>query len=502
MNTQHFDTLIIGAGLSGIGTAVHLNQGHPERSLAILERRERLGGTWDLFRYPGIRSDSDMASFGYRFKPWNSSKVLADGPSICRYIGETAQEHGLLDKIQYGLKVVESNWSSAQQRWRLTAERTGSGERQHFTCRFLINCSGYYNYDAGYRPSFAGEDDFKGQIVHPQQWPENLDYAGKKVLVIGSGATAVTVVPTMAKTAAHVTMLQRSPSYVFSLPDTDRMAITLRKFLPQNLAYRIVRGRNIAFQRGLYLACRRWPKQMRRFLLNQVRKQVGPDVDMRHFSPNYMPWDERLCAVPDGDLFVALREKRASMVTDQIDRFTADGVRLKSGNEIKADIIVTATGLNIQMLGGMDLKVDDVPTPLNRQMTYKGALVQNIPNFMWVFGYTNAPWTLKSDIAGRYLNRLFDYMDARGLGVVTPRDTQDNATDGGILDSLQSGYVQRGKAHLPRQGRSGPWQVLMHYGKDKKVLLDAPIDDGCLEFRAAQAAPVTSAPLHTQAAAA
>lgn len=490
MNTQHFDTLIIGAGLSGIGTAVHAHQGHPERSLAILERRERLGGTWDLFRYPGIRSDSDMASFGYRFKPWNSDKVLADGPSIRQYIGETAQEHGLLDKIQYGVKVVESNWSSQQQRWTLIAERSDSGEKQAYVCKFLINCSGYYNYDQGFRPRFPGEDNFKGQIIHPQQWPENLDYAGKKVLVIGSGATAVTVVPNMARTAAHVTMLQRSPSYVYSLPDTDKMAIALRRFLPQDWVYKIVRGRNVAFQSALYLACRRWPKQMRKFLLAQVQKQVGPEFDMRHFSPKYMPWDERLCAVPDSDLFVALREKRASMVTDQIDTFTADGVRLKSGQEIQADIIVTATGLNIQMLGGMNLKVDGVTTPLNQQMTYKGALVQNIPNFMWVFGYTNAPWTLKSDIAGRYLTRLFKHMDARGLGVVTPRDTQSNRTDGGILDSLQSGYVQRGKDHLPRQGRGGPWKVLMHYGKDKKVLLDAPIDDGCLEFQAAKSPSV------------
>lgn len=486
MNTQYFDTLIIGAGLSGIGTAVHLKQGHPERSLAILERRERLGGTWDLFRYPGIRSDSDMASFGYRFKPWNSTKVLADGPSVRQYIAETAQEHGLLDKIRYGLKVVESDWSSAQQRWLVTVERTDTGERQHYACRFLINCSGYYNYDAGFRPSFPGEEDFKGQIVHPQQWPENLDYAGKRVLVIGSGATAVTVVPAMARTARHVTMLQRSPSYVFSLPDTDTMAKVLGKFLPSSWVYRIARGRNIAVQRGLYLACRRWPQMMRKFLIGQVRKQVGPDFDMRHFSPRYMPWDERLCAVPDGDLFVALREQRASVVTDHIDCFTAHGVRLKSGQEIQADIIVTATGLNIQMLGGMDLKVDHVPTPLHGQMTYRGALVEGVPNFMWVFGYTNAPWTLKSDIAGRYLNRLFDHMDAHGLSVVTPRDTQGNALDDGILDSLQSGYVQRGKDSLPRQGRSGPWKVLMHYGKDKKALLEAPIDDGYLVFQRAQ----------------
>ncbi len=486
MSPQHFDILIIGAGLSGIGTAVHLRQEHPQRSMAIIERRERMGGTWDLFRYPGIRSDSDMASFGYRFKPWNSDKVLADGPSIRSYIKETAEEYGLAEKIQYGLEITEANWSSTQQCWQLRAEHGATGEVRTMTCQFLINCSGYYNYAQGYRPSFEGEADFQGQIIHPQHWPENLDYAGKKVVVIGSGATAVTVVPAMAKTAAHVTMLQRSPSYVFSLPDNDKMAMTLRRILPGEMAYRIVRGRNIAVQRGLYLACRRWPKRMRKFLIGQVRKQVGPDFDMRHFTPRYMPWDERLCAVPDGDLFSALREGRASMETDTIERFTANGIRLASGKELEADIIISATGLNLQMMGDMQLKIDDAPTQLNQKMTYKGAMIQDVPNFLWVFGYTNAPWTLKSDIAGRYLCRLMRHMDAQGAGVAVPRaDADAAALDEGILDSLQSGYVQRGRDSLPRQGRAAPWQVLMHYGKDKKVLLDEPIDDGCMEFQPA-----------------
>ena len=494
MSPQHFDILIIGAGLSGIGTAVHLRREHPQRSMAIIERRARLGGTWDLFRYPGIRSDSDMASFGYRFKPWDSDKVLADGPSIRSYITETAKEHGIAETIQYGLNITASNWSSEQQRWVLRAEDVETGESRTLTCHFLINCSGYYNYAEGYRPHFEGEEDFKGQIVHPQHWPEQLDYAGKRVVVIGSGATAVTVVPAMAREAAHVTMLQRSPSYVFSLPDTDKMAMALRRYLPRGLAYRIVRGRNIAVQRGLYLACRRWPKRMRKFLIGQVRKQVGPDFDMRHFTPRYMPWDERLCAVPDGDLFVALREGRASVETDTIERFTENGILLKSGKQLEADIIITATGLNLQMMGGMELTVDDAPMPLNEQMTYKGAMIQNVPNFLWVFGYTNAPWTLKSDIAGRYLCRLLRHMDEHGNAVAVPRDDSGaNALDEGILDSLQSGYVQRGKASLPRQGRSGPWRVLMHYGKDKKVLLDEPIDDGCLEFQPVRAAAADSA---------
>lgn len=482
-NTQHYDVLIIGAGLSGVGTAVRLSHEQPQRSLALLERRATLGGTWDLFRYPGIRSDSDMASFGYSFKPWNSDKVLADGTAIREYIAEAAEEAGLLDKIQYDLKVTESNWSSEQQRWNLSALNERSGETQRYSCNFLINCSGYFNHDKGFRPSFPGEQDFKGKIIHPQQWPKDLDYAGKQVLVIGSGATAITLLPAMANTAKHVTMLQRSPSYVFSVPNNDKMAVGMRKFLPAKLAFSLIRRRNLFVQRGLYLACRKWPNMMRKFLLNGVRKRVGPDFDMRHFTPRYMPWDERLCAVPDADLFVALREKRASVVTDHIDRFTEAGLRLKSGQELKADIIIAATGLNLQMMGGMELKVDDVPMALNKLMAYKGALIQNIPNFMWVFGYTNAPWTLKSEIASRYLCRLFDYMDQRKLAVVTPRDHENNALDDGIMDSLQSGYVQRDKHCLPRQGKEAPWQVTMHYGKDKKVLLDQPIEDHRLEFQ-------------------
>ena len=484
MNKQHFDILTIGAGLSGIGTAAHLHREHPQRSMAIIERRERLGGTWDLFRYPGIRSDSDMASFGYGFKPWNSDKVLADGDSIRNYIGETAEEYGLLDKIQYGLQITESNWSSKQQLWQITAKHTATGETRHYTCNFLINCSGYFNHDEGFRPQFPGEENFAGQIIHPQQWPENLDYAGKRVLIIGSGATAITLVPTMAKTAGHITMLQRSPSYIFALPNTDKIAMSLRKLLPAKAAFKVIRSRNILFQRALYLACRRWPEKMRKMLLKHVEKRIGDDVDINHFSPKYMPWDERLCVVPDGDLFTALKEKRATIVTDHIETFTNEGVRLKSGKEISADIIVSATGLKLQMMGGMELKIDDKPMPLNEQMTYKGALIQNVPNFMWVFGYTNAPWTLKSEIAGRYLCNLLSYMDANNLASATPRDSGNNITDDGILDSLQSGYVQRDKDCLPRQGLTGPWKVLMHYGKDKKMLVDQPINDGLLEFEA------------------
>jgi monooxygenase len=482
MNTQHFDVLIIGAGLSGIGTACQVSAEHPNKTIAVLERRERLGGTWDLFRYPGIRSDSDMYSFGYKFRPWQELKVLADGPSIRQYIADTAAEYGIDKKIHYGLKIVTANWSTAESRWTVTALHEATGETRNYTCGFLVSCTGYYNYDAGFLPTFPGVDRFKGRCVHPQQWPEDLDYTGKKVVVIGSGATAVTLVPTMAGDAEHITMLQRSPSYIFSVPAFDKISEVLGRFLPDKWVWNLARKRNIAVQRYLYLACRRWPTQMRRVLLGQVRRHVGPDFDMSHFTPSYMPWDERLCAVPDANLFKVLRSGEASIVTDQIDTFTEKGILLKSGQELEADIIVTATGLNIQMLGGMKLSVDGATTELHDQMTYKGLLVENIPNLAWVFGYTNAPWTLKSDIAGAYLCRLLRHMDDNGHTVATPLDEEESAMDIGMLDQLQSGYVQRAKDTLPRQGTKYPWQVLMHYKKDSKMLLDDPIHDGLLQF--------------------
>jgi len=482
MTTNHFDVLIIGAGLSGIGTACQVTHEHPGKSIAILERRERLGGTWDLFRYPGIRSDADMFTFGYDFRPWNETTVLASGGSIREYIADTAAEYGMDEKIHYGLKIVSADWSSTDARWTLTALREATGETEVYTCGFLISCTGYYNYDAGYLPSFPGADRFEGQSVHPQFWPEDLDYSGKKVVVIGSGATAVTLVPSMAGEAAHVTMLQRSPSYIFSIPGLDKISEVLARVLPEKQVYGFARWRNIAFQRGLYLACRRWPKAMRSLLLARVRRAVGPDFDMSHFTPSYMPWDERLCAVPDGDLFKALASGEASVVTDQIETFTEKGILLKSGQELEADIIVTATGLQLQMLGGMSLTIDGETREFHDQMTYKGVLIENIPNLAWIFGYTNAPWTLKSDIAAKYLNRLFKHMDDNGLSVAVPRDDAGSALDDGMLDQLQSGYVQRSKNLMPRQGSTNPWKVLMHYGQDSKLLLEDPVDDGLLQF--------------------
>lgn len=482
MTAPHFDVLIIGAGLSGIGTACHLMAEFPGKTLAVLERRERLGGTWDLFRYPGVRSDSDMFTFGYQFRPWLDSKVLADGPSIRQYIEDTASDYGIDEKIHYGLKVVNADWSSAQRRWTVTTLHEASGETRTYSCNYLISCTGYYDYDAGYLPNFPGVEQFQGQCVHPQHWPDDLDYSGKKVVVIGSGATAVTLVPAMAGDAEHVTMLQRSPSYIFSLPAVDKISEVLGRFLPDRWVYAFGRKRNIAIQRRMYQACRRWPNLMRRLLLWEVRRRVGPSVDMSNFTPRYMPWDERLCAVPNGDLFKVLASGSASVVTDQIETFTEKGILCKSGRELEADIIVTATGLNIQMLGGMKQSVDGEAHELNDRMTYKGVLVEDIPNLAWIIGYTNASWTLKSDIAGAYLCRLFKYMDDNGYSVATPRDVENCALDIDMFDQLQSGYVKRGKDTLPRQGSKHPWQVLMHYEKDSKTLLEDPVDDGLLRF--------------------
>lgn len=488
MNTHHYDVVVIGAGLSGIGTACQITSQHPGKTIAVLERRQRLGGTWDLFRYPGIRSDSDMFTFGYKFRPWVDYKVLAPGAAIRDYIADTAAEHGIDDKIHYGLKIVSADWSTDEGRWTVTAEREATGETVLYTAGFLVSATGYYNHDAGFLPIFPGSEDFQGQQVHPQHWPEDLDHTGKKVVVIGSGATAVTLVPSMAGTAEHVTMLQRSPSYIFTVPAFDRISAVLSRVLPEERVVQLARKRNIALQRAIYVSCRRWPRAMRRFLLSHVRRQVGPVVDMAHFTPSYMPWDERLCAVPDGDLFKALRSGDATVVTDHIDTFTETGIRLKSGQELEADIIVTATGLQVQMLGGLKLTVDGESRELHDQMTYKAVLVEDVPNLAWIFGYTNAPWTLKSDIAGEYICRLLQHMDDNGYDVATPRDLEDSAEGGRILDALQSGYVQRAKDTLPRQGVRGPWKVEMDYGRDSKVLLEDPIDDGALHFTAVRPA--------------
>ncbi|MDV6249690.1 NAD(P)/FAD-dependent oxidoreductase [Vibrio sp. EA2] len=482
MNAAHYDTIIIGAGLSGIGTACHLASEHPDKTLAILERRERMGGTWDLFRYPGIRSDSDMASFGFDFKPWYSDKVLADGKSIREYVAETAEEFGFDDKVQYGLAITKADWSDEKQRWTVTATHEPSGEERVFTCSFLINCAGYYNFDKGHRPRFEGEESFQGDIVHPQFWPEDFDYSDKKVVIIGSGATAITLLPSMAEKAAGVTMLQRSPSYIMSVPNTDKISVFLNHFLPKKWVFNLTRKRNILLQRGMYLACRKWPNRMRKVLLSHVRKQVGPDFDMSHFTPNYNPWEQRLCAAPDGDFFQTLRSGKADIVTDHIDHFTEKGIKLKSGQYIEADVVVTATGLDIQLMGGMAFHLNGEPINVPNRMIYKGIMIEGVPNYGWIFGYTNAPWTLKADIGGRYLCNLFTHMEQKSFAVVRPVDNDNASTGVSMLDGFAPGYMERAKERMPRQGNEGPWVVTMHYGKDKKALTEDPIEDGFLQF--------------------
>jgi monooxygenase len=482
MNAEHLDVLIIGAGISGIGTACRLTTEFPGRSFALLERRQRLGGTWDLFRYPGIRSDIDMLTLGYAFRPWRDPNVMADGPSIRQYLADTAAEYGVDEKIRYGLKIVGADWSSAERRWTVTAQREATGETCRYTCGFLVNCTGYYDYDAGYRPTFPGVDEFKGKCVHPQHWPEVLNYTGKKVVVIGSGATAVTLVPAMAGEAEHVTMLQRSPSYVLSLPMFDKISATLDKFLPHDFVYSLARKRNILVQRRLYLAGRRWPRLMRSVLLRHMQQRLGPTFDMRHFTPRYLPFDERLCMASNGDLFEVLASGAASVVTDEIETFTETGILLKSGHELEADVVVTATGLNLQFMGGMKLSVDGATKDLHDLMMYKGVLIEGMPNFAWFIGYTNAAWTLKADIAASYLCRLFQHMDANGYTVATPRDLENCETDGRMMGDLHSGYVERGMHLMPRNGSKPPWQVLMHYEKDRRMLLKDPVEDGVLEF--------------------
>ena len=482
MNPQHFDILIVGAGLAGIGTACQLSQRFPGKSLALLERRAAIGGTWDLFTYPGIRSDSDMFTYGYQFRPWHSSTVLAEGATIRQYIEETAREFGVDKKIRFGLKITQADWSNDDQLWTLTAQHETSGEIRHYSCEFLFMCSGYFNHDAGYLPAFPGEDQFRGVRVHPQHWPADLDYTDKTVVVIGSGATAVTLVPAMANQVRHITMLQRSPSYIVSIPATDSITDVLRKFLPDSAVFRFARQRNLWKMRALYLASKRWPTFTRGLILSLVKKQIGNEVDMKHFSPNYAPWDQRVCAVPDNDLFQVVKSGKADIVTDQIDTFTQTGIRLKSGQELQADIIVTATGLQVQMLGGMQLSINGQAQVLKNHLIYKGVLVQNIPNFAYVFGHANTPWTLKTDMAASYLCRLLEHMQTNDQTVFVARTNRKCETDTSILGQFSSGYIQRGNDTSPRQGKEYPWQITHHLGKDKKILLKDPIQDQWLKF--------------------
>ncbi|MEZ4340673.1 MAG: NAD(P)/FAD-dependent oxidoreductase [Sandaracinaceae bacterium] len=480
MSTEHFDVLIVGAGISGIGAAHHLGERCPGRTYAILEGRDRIGGTWDLFRYPGIRSDSDMHTLGFRFKPWEAKRAIADGDAILDYLDETAREGHIDEHIRFGHHVDRASWSSEDARWTVEATKK-DGEAVQLSCNFLFMCSGYYDYAEGHAPRFEGQESFEGPIVHPQHWPKDLDYAGKKVVVIGSGATAVTLVPAMAETAAHVTMLQRTPTYIAALPWEDAIANALKERLSPETAYAITRWKNILMSQLIYTVSKKAPDRMRRFLEKGVREHLGDDYPIeKHFRPPYGPWDQRLCLAPDGDFFVSIREGKASVVTDHIDRFTTHGIRLKSGEELEADIIVSATGLKLQFLGGVDVHIDGEPLVAHEHMSYKAMMVSDVPNLAFSVGYTNASWTLKADLTSEYVCRLLNHMEARGYRTCTPR--RDPSVDEAPFLDFSSGYVKRALHYLPKQGQKAPWKVKQNYFFDMFYLRHGKLDDGVMRF--------------------
>ena len=485
--SEHFDTLIVGAGLSGIGAAVHHARDCPNRSFVILEARTQMGGTWDLFRYPGIRSDSDMHTLGYDFKPWTDAKVIADGPAILSYIKETAAEFGIEDHIRYSAKVVSVDWVSDRAHWTVTSANA-AGETSVLTANFIISAAGYYKYEEGYTPHFEGREDFNGDIIHPQHWPEDYDTAGKKVIVIGSGATAVTLVPSLAETAEHVTMLQRSPTWIASQPDTDKLANIIRKVLPEKTAYKINRAKNIAYSRYIYKTAQKKPKKIGDYLLKQIRKELGQDFDVEtHFTPTYNPWDQRLCLVPNADLFKAMRAGCAGVVTDHINRFVPEGILLKSGDILTADLIVTATGLNVVAAGETDISVDGVPHNIGDKFGYRGLMFSDLPNMVSIFGYTNASWTLRADLISRFSCRLMNHMGAKGLDTVTPRAPHDLVPRQWV--DFDAGYITRVADKLPKQGDRDPWQNRQDYKYDKETLMNASVEHEDLEFTSVKPQP-------------
>ncbi|MEW6272930.1 MAG: NAD(P)/FAD-dependent oxidoreductase [Thermodesulfobacteriota bacterium] len=485
MAQEHFDVLIVGAGLSGVGAGVHLHERCPGKSYVILEGRDSMGGTWDLFRYPGIRSDSDMHTLGYRFKPWREAKAIADGPAILEYVKETAAEYGVDRHIRYRHLAKSATWSSEDATWTVEARRTDTGDTVRFTCDFLFMCAGYYSYREGYTPEFPGVESFAGTIVHPQKWPEDLDYAGKKVVVIGSGATAMTLVPAMAKDVGHIVMLQRSPTYVVSRPDQDVIANALRKVLPSGWAYAITRWKNVALQQLLYRRTRTHPDKVKQKLLDMVRRELPPGYDVeKHFTPRYNPWDQRLCLVPNSDLFEAIRSGKASIVTDTIERFTEKGIELTSGEELEADIIVTATGLNLVALGEMEFAVDGAPVDFAQTWSYKGMMYSDVPNLVTTFGYINASWTLRADLTSEYVCRLLNHMDRVGARQVTPRLRPSDADmpPRPWIDDFSSNYMQRAMHLFPKQGDREPWINPQNYSRDKKMIRHGALEDGVLRF--------------------
>ena len=481
MSVEHRDVIIIGAGLSGIGAACHLTRNTPYKSYAILESREAMGGTWDLFRYPGIRSDSDMHTLGYSFKPWKHEQAIADGPAILSYIRETAQQYDIEQYIRYNQQVERVSWDSVSATWTLTLKVSGQKD-SIMTCSFIYSCTGYYRYDKGYTPEFTGIDSFKGEIIHPQQWPENIDYGGKKVVVIGSGATAITLVPSMAKTAGHVTMLQRSPTYVVSRPSKDSFAAKLDRYLPDQLAYQLTRWKNVLSQMILYRMSKRRPDYIREKLIGWTQHWLGKDFDVAtHFSPSYKPWDQRLCLVPNGDLFRSLRKGTSSVVTDHIDRFTELGIQLKSGKMLEADIVVTATGLELLAIGGMHIEVDGKHIDISDTVQYKGMMLSDVPNFFFATGYTNASWTLKCDLTSEYVCRLINYMERTQQQQCVPR-TGDMSFNRVMSIGLESGYIKRSIDKFPKEGAVAPWKLHQSYFLDLFQLRYGSLKSKHMEF--------------------
>jgi cation diffusion facilitator CzcD-associated flavoprotein CzcO len=492
--TDHVDVLIVGAGLSGIGAAHTISTQFPQRSYAILEARDAIGGTWDLFRYPGVRSDSDMHTLGYRFRPWEAARAIADGPAILDYVRDTARADGTDAHIRYHHTVVHASWSTPDARWTVEVLRTDTGETVHLTASFLFLCPGYYNYDKGYTPEFPGIGDFAGQVVHPQFWPEDLDYTGKKVVVIGSGATAVTLVPALTDKAEHVTMLQRSPTYIAALPGEDPIAKGLHKVLPKRVVFPLVRWKNILLFILNYQLSRRHPALMKTLIRKGQERLLpaGYDIDT-HFTPAYNPWDQRICVVPDGDLFAAISAGTADIVTDHIDTFTPTGIRLTSGQELDADIVVTATGLEMQLLGGMGVTVDGEEADLTTSLAYRATMLSGIPNTVFVIGYTNASWTLKADLVGQFVGRLLSYMDERGYTMVVPENTDPTVREVPLMD-FQAGYVLRALDRMPKAGNKAPWQLKQNYALDLIPLRYGKFDDGALRFSTPVAQPVAETP--------